>query len=165
MTQITIEYMIMIPLLILQIFLFPFTASLIMNHWVDSRRTLELQEAASSIGSSIQQLYSSLNHDTISTGYVTNSLDLPPFIEDYPYKGNATLRTALDSTLDSTKILDITLSLQGVKASSTASVTLGPNVEWPQPNLFFVSNSTNAGISGNKTVINGNVLIQLSFTS
>jgi hypothetical protein len=82
MTQITIEYMIMIPLLILQIFLFPFTAGLIMNGWVDSRRTLALQEAASNLGSSIQQLYSSLNHDTISAGVVNNTVALPMFIED-----------------------------------------------------------------------------------
>jgi hypothetical protein len=152
--------MIMIPLLILQIFLFPFTANLIMNHWVDSRRNLELQEIASHLGSSLQQLYSSLNHDTISAGNVTSKLDLPPFIEDYAYRGNATLRTALDATLNSTKILDITLTLQGAKATSTSSVTLGLNVGWV--NSTLMSNSTNLGISGLKLA---NGTINLSFMS
>jgi hypothetical protein len=113
MTQITIEYMIMIPLLIMQIILFPFVAGLIMNGWVDSRRTLVLQETASNLGSSIQQLYSALNHGTISTGNVTNTLELPMFIEDYAYSGTGTLRATSGPTVDSTKILYITLSLRG----------------------------------------------------
>jgi len=83
MTHITIEYMIMVPVLILQIFLFPLTASWLMNIWADSRRTLALQEVASHLGSTIQQLYFSLNHETVSAGPpVTYSPGLPPFIED-----------------------------------------------------------------------------------
>jgi hypothetical protein len=160
MTQITIEYMIMIPLLILQIFLFPFTAGLIMNGWVDSRRTLALQEAASNLGSSIQQLYSSLNHNTISAGVVKNTLSLPMFIEEYAYSGTGTLRTALNPTLKSTKILDITLTLKGTNIASTVSLPLGENVNW-LPSTF-ISNSTNAGISGQKFT---NDTIQFSFTS
>jgi len=148
----------MIPILILQIFLFPFAAGLIMNTWVDSRRTLALQEAASHLGSSIQQIYSSLNHATISAGAVTNKLDIPPFIEGYAYVGNATLRTALDPALNSSKVLEITLKLMGIDISATTSVTLGQNVEWQ--NSTFMSNSTYAGINAEKQA---NGVILLSF--
>jgi len=157
--QVTIEYMIMIPILIMQIFLFPLTAGWIMNTWVDSRRTLALQEAASHLGSSMQQIYSSLNHAAIAAGTVTNKLDIPPFIEGYAYVGNATLRTALDPALNSSKILDITLRLMGVSIEATTSVTLGQNVEWQQ-NSTFMSNSTYASINAEKQ---SNGVIRLSF--
>jgi len=98
MTHITIEYMIMIPILIMQIFLFPLTASWLMNIWVDSRRSLALKEVASHLGSTIQQLYFALNHETISAGTATYSPGLPPFIENNHYIVNATLRTVLDPT-------------------------------------------------------------------
>ena len=150
--------MILIPLLILQIFLFPLTAGWIMNSWADSRRTLALEESASNLGSSMQQIYSSLNHATISAGNVTNRIAVPPFIEGYAYVGNANLRTALDPALNSSKVLDINLSLLGVSGEASASVTLGQNVEWK--NSTFMSNSTYASINAEKQ---SNGTIRLSF--
>jgi hypothetical protein len=147
MTHITIEYMIMIPMLILQIFLFPLTASWLMNIWVDSRRTLALQEAASHLGSTIQQLYFALNHETISAGTATYSPGLPPFIEDYNYIGNATLRKVSGSA-NSSKVLSITVTLAKTKITVTTLVILGPNVLW-RPSVF-ISNSTNALVSAEK---------------
>jgi len=147
MTHITIEYMIMVPVMILQIFLFPLTASWLMNIWVDSRRTLALQEVASHLGSTIQQLYFSLNHETISAGTSTYSPGLPPFIENYNYIGNATLRTVAGSA-DSSKVLSITLTLAKTKITVITLVILGPNVLW-KPSVF-VSNSTNAIVSAEK---------------
>ena len=148
MTHITIEYVIMVPVLILQIFLFPLTAGWLMNIWVDSRRTLALQEVASHLGSTIQQLYFSLNHETISAGPpVTYSPGLPPFIEDYNYIGNATLRTVAGSA-DSSKVLSITLALAKTKITVTTLVILGSNVLWQDSS--FVSNSTHACVSAMK---------------
>jgi len=118
-----------------------------MNIWVDSRRTLALQEVASHLGSTIQQLYFSLNHETISAGTATYSPGLPPFIENYNYVGNATLR-AVSGSADSSKVLSITLTLAKTKISVTTSVILGSNVLWRSS--VFVSNSTNACISAQK---------------
>ena len=131
-----------------------------MNGWVDSRRTLALQEAASNLGSSIQQLYSSLSHKTISAGVVNNTLDLPMFIEEYAYSGTGTLRSVLNPTFNSTEVLDITLTLKGTSIATTVSLTLGENVNWLSST--FISNSTNSGISGQKFT---NGTIQFSFTS
>ena len=157
MTQITIEYMIMIPILILQIFLFPLTAGWIMTTWTDSRQTLALQETASHVGSSIQQVYSALNHESISAGTVTNRLEIPSFIEGYAYKGNATLRTTLDPELNSSKVLEINLRFMGGHIETMTSVTLGQNVEWDLDSAFM-SNSTDANLIAEK-MPNGTILM------
>jgi hypothetical protein len=146
--------MIMIPILIMQIFLFPLTAGWIMTTWVDSRQTLALKETASHLGSSIQQVYSALNHESISVGTVTNRMDVPPFIEGSAYTGNASLRTTF--TVNSSKILDITLRLRGASVEASTSVTLGQNIEWRDS--LFVSNSTYASIIANKQP-NGTILM------
>lgn len=154
MPQITIEYMIMIPMLILQIFLFPLTAGWIMNTWVDSRQTLALQETASHMGSSVHQVYSALNHDSISAGAVTNKLEIPPFIEGYTYNGSASMR---ESAPESTQILDITLTFMSGRIAASASVTLGQNVAWDQASEFM-SNSTHASLIAEK-LSNGTILM------
>jgi len=148
--QITIEYMIMIPMLILQIFLFPLTAGWIMNTWVDSRQTLALQETASHVGSTIQQVYSALNHESISTGAVDIRLPVTPFIEGYAYSGNASLREA---GINASQYLDITFRFKGSRITATASVTLGQNVQW-DADSEFMSNSTNAKLVAEKMANN-----------
>jgi len=155
--QITIEYMIMIPILILQIFLFPLTAGWIMTTWVDSRQTLALQEAASHLGSSVHQVYSALNHESISAGTVTNRLEVPPFIEGYAYTGNATLRALDPAAANSSQVLDITLRFKGSHIEATTSVTLGSNVAWDQDSAFM-SNSTYASLIAEK-MVNGTILL------
>jgi len=155
MVEITIEYMIMIPLLITQIFLFPLTASWLMNIWVDSRRTLAVQDAANHLGSTIQQLYFALNHDTISAGEATYSPGLPPLIEDRYYTANGTLR-AVVSEPNSSKILEITLKLATTGIAVTTKVVLGPNVQWQ--GSTFMSNSTHACVSAQKFT-NGTILM------
>jgi hypothetical protein len=161
MPHVTIEYVIMLPVLILQIFLFPLTASWLMNVWVDSRRTLALQEASSHLGSTIQQIYFALNHQTISAGNVTQKSSVPPFIENYPYTGTATLKTVLDPALNSSKVLKITLKLGTVGTTVTTSVILGQNVEWTEST--FVSNSTNASVKAVKFWDGDEYIIRLSF--
>lgn len=150
MPQVTIEYMIMVPMLIMQIFLFPLTASMLMTHWVDSRQTLALQETASHLGSSIQQVYSALNHASISTGTVRSRLAVTPFIEGYAYKGNASLRAA---EADSSQFLDITLKFMGGSIEATSTVTLGSNVNWDADSAF-ASNSTHANLVASKLANN-----------
>lgn len=149
--------MIMMPIMILQIFLFPLTAAWLMNVWVDSRRSLALQDVASHLGSTIQQLYFSLNHQTISAGKATYLPGLPPLIEDSPYVGNASLRTVLDPVLNSSKVLDLTVRLVSTKIVVSTQVILGSNVLWKES--IFTSNSTNACVSAEKNQT-GTILIQ-----
>jgi len=160
LVQIAIEYMIMMPILILQIFLFPMTASLIMDNWTDYRRTIALEETAGHVGSLLQQIHSSLSHASISTGTISNDLDISPFIEGYAYIGNATLRSVVDP--NSTKTLDITLHLLGTEIKAIASVKFGPDVDWVE-NSSFMSNSTSAGVTAQKYWNGTHTVIRLSF--
>jgi hypothetical protein len=148
MPHVTIEYMIMIPMMILQIFLFPIVAGWLMNYWVDSRRTLALQNVTSHLASTIQQLYFSLNHETIPSGTVTYSPGLPPFIENAYYVGNATLLTGSNPGLNSSTILELTVRLAGTPDAATTTVVLGANVQWQQS--IFMSNSTHACVGAQK---------------
>jgi hypothetical protein len=149
----TIEYMILIPMMILLIFLFPMLVNATMNYWANDRKTLALQETASHLSSSIQQIYQSLNHTSILTCNITSNLNLPPFIEGIAYTGNATMRT-----LGSVNILDVTLNIVGTTVFSTTSVTLGQNAAWQNSN--FTSNSASACIKADKLQ---NQTIQMAF--
>lgn len=156
MPHVTIEYMIMMPAMILQIFLFPIVASWLMNTWVDSRRTLALQDVTSHLGSTMQQLYFSLNHDTISSGNVTYSPGLPPLIENAYYVANATLLTGSHTQSNSSAYLELTVKLVGTSDIVTTTVVLGSNVLWQQST--FVSNSNYACVNANKFP-NGTILL------
>ena len=159
MSDVTIEYVIMLPLLILQIVLFPVAAGLLMNVWVGSRTTIALQEAANNLGSDMQQIYSELNQPAIPATVVTQQSSAPAFIENYPYTGTATLQAASGSALNSSKVLKITLTLETTGTEVTTLVIVGKNVQW-SPSTFE-SNSTNAGILAQKFA---NATICLSFT-
>jgi hypothetical protein len=139
--HVTIEYVIMVPLLISQIFILPWAASVMMNSWVDSRRTLALQETASHLGSAIQQAYSFLDNEKIGTGNVNKTLDIPRFIEGYAY-------TATGTVSGDSKVVELTLALKGAAMSVTTTVTLGQNVVWQ--NSAFMSNSTSAYLHAEK---------------
>ena len=129
MANITIEYMIMIPILIMQIFLFPIVASTIMNVWVDQRKTTELQEIAGHMGSSIQQVYYTMNHASISSGTLTASLDTPSLIENHGY--TITIHNATNPN-SSVRIMNLTLSLTGTNKQASTLVTLGENAVWQE---------------------------------
>jgi hypothetical protein len=139
----------MIPILVLQIFLFPIVASSLMNVWVDSRMTLELQDAASNIGSNIQQMYFSLNHPTVPAGTTSDQFGLPAYIDGYSYTATAKLLPSSSSVTNSSQVLDITVSLVTTKYEVTSSVLLGSTVQWDSATTFE-SNSTTANAFGQK---------------
>ncbi|MEM2108731.1 MAG: hypothetical protein QXL10_05565 [Candidatus Bathyarchaeia archaeon] len=165
MAQITIEYMIMVPLLIMQIFLLPMTVGWIMTMWTESRQTLALREVAGYIGSSVHQLYSALSHESIaiSNGTQGNStvcidMAVPVFIEGYVYEANATLRETSEASAESSKILDITVKFVDSDVQATASVTLGSDVKWESSK--FVSNSPTARLVATKSAENNTILMR-----
>jgi hypothetical protein len=150
--------MILIPLLILQIFLLPFAASVMMNYWTTSSETITLRDAATHLGSSIQQLYLFINNPALSTTTVTNNLGVPTYINSYAYSGKVTLTSASGSE----EILNLTLSLTGSTISTSSFVVLGQNARWNPNYATFMSNSPTACISANKY---GNGTILLYFTT
>ncbi len=152
MANISIEYMILIPILILQIFLLPYATGIFMNYWTTSSDTLALNDACAHISASIGQLYLFLNNPSVSSGTVTNDLGLSAYIGKYAYSGNATLT----SVSGSGAVLELTLTLIGSTISTNTPVTLGLHVQWV--NSTFMSNSNVACITGQKES-NGTILL------
>ena len=147
MAHITIEYMIMIPVLIMQIFLFPIAASVIMDTWGDSTMTIQLQTTAGHMGSSIQQLYYTINHGSMSDGSMKITLDVPPIINGRAYTTTLSHVTQPDTSY---QIMNVTLKIIGTRVQTSTLVTLGQNVDWHE-NLAFNSTSHNLSLIATKT--------------
>jgi hypothetical protein len=146
MPHATMEYVIMAPILILQVVFFPLVTSWMMSFWIGSRRQIALRETADHLGSLIQQIYFSLNHENVPSGQVVYFPDLPKFIENYAY----TVRGVLTSEgQNSSKVLKLNLTLRQVGNTVETLVVLGPNVVWNEATVY-VSNSTNARILAEK---------------
>jgi hypothetical protein len=155
MVNITIEYMILTPVLIMLIFLLPLVANATMSNYSNSRQVLGLQNVASHLGSTLQQVYFSLNHSSVSDGTVSFGTGIPPFIEGYTYTVNTTSTTALSS---GATIVNLSLKLSGSGVTTNTNVTLGPNVSWN--NSYFWSNSAKATIVATK--VSGEIQISIS---
>jgi hypothetical protein len=151
--------MILIPLLILQIFLLPYAANAMMGYWTTSSETITLQDAASHLGSSIQQFYLFVNNPDLSSTTVTNNLGVPTYINGNPYIGTASLAPVSGS--GSEQVLNLSLSLIGSSISAYTIVDLGNNAHWNPSGTTFMSNEPNACISALK-YSNGTVLLGFS---
>lgn len=148
------EYAIMVPILLTQVILIPMATAWMMDAWVVRRKETELQDVASHVGSTIQQLYFSLNREEITPGVTTQAANVPLFIESIPY-----VITASDKKVENSTIIDLQLSLTGTSISTATRVTLGSNVLWEQSTL--VSNSTSPGVKVEKF---SNGTLSFSFT-
>jgi len=145
--SVTIEYVILIPLLFTQVIVFPFVASTMASSWQDSQRDVELQDAADHLASTIQQLYLTINNEDVLAGTVTQASTLPVTVSSYPYTATGSLSSPSDP--DSTRILTVTLTLEEVGNTVTAAAVLGPNVQWTAGSTLR-SNSPNASIDVQK---------------
>jgi len=154
--HITIEHVILLPLLFAQILVFPLAASIMASSWVDARRDAALQGVASHLASTIQQLYLSVNREEIVAGNITQVLTLSPTIESYPYTATGTLSAPLDS--DSSRVLTLTLRLEKAGNTETATALLGSNARWGGGT--FLSTSPDASI-GVQKFVNGTLLFFL----
>mgnify|MGYP005831458935 CR=1 FL=1 len=133
----------MVPILLVQVILIPYATGLVMDIWGTRRRETALQDVASHFGSTVQQLYFTLNREEIAAGNITQAANIPPFIESFPYTVTASSRRIGNST-----IIDLYFALTGTTITTTTQVTMGPNVLWT-PSIY-VSNSTSACIKVEK---------------
>ena len=127
MPNVTIEYVILIPLLFTQVIVFPYVASTMASNWQNSQIDIELQTAANHLVSTIQQLYMTLNSEAILAGTVTHESPLPLTIGLYPYTAIGSLNDPPDNFA---KVLTVTLTLDELGNTATASTVLGDNVNW-----------------------------------
>lgn len=140
MTHVAIEVVIMAPLLLAQIFLFPLVTTTMTSYWANASREVTLQEVASQMGSTIQQLYLSLSRTEVAPGTTTYASTFPTQVASYPYVATGSLETSLE--LESTKILFLNVTLLNVGTEVTAQTSLGPNVLWREDSLFNSLSST-----------------------
>ena len=147
MVSVTIEYVILIPLLFTQVIVFPLVASTLTSSWQDSQRNIELQATADHLASTIQQLYLTVNRGEILAGNVTQASTIPLTVDSYPYTATGLLNNPSDP--DSTRILTVTLTLDNVDNTVTAAAVLGPNVQWTEGSTLR-SNSASASIDVQK---------------
>ena len=139
MPNVTVEYVILIPLLFSQVIVFPLVANTMTSSWQNSQRDIELQAAADHLASTIQQLYLTVNRDEILACNVTQASLLPVTVTSYPYEANCSLND---------NVLMVTLTLDEVDNTATASAVLGTNAVWTDSILR--SNSANAYIKVEK---------------
>ena len=139
MPNVTVEYVILIPLLFSQVIVFPLVANTMTSSWESSQRDIELQDAADHLASTIQQLYLTVNRDEVLACNVTQALPLPVTVTSYPYEANCSLND---------NVLAVTLTLDEVDNTATASAVLGDNADWTESILR--SNSANAYIKVEK---------------
>ena len=142
MVSVTIEYVILIPLLFTQILVFPFVASTMSSSWQNSQRDIELQDVADHLASTIQQLYLTVNRDEILNGTLTQSSPVPVTVASYPYNATGSLSDPPDGYA---KILTVTLTLDDVGNTVTAATVLGPSVRLGNDSTLR-SNSADASI-------------------
>ena len=136
MVNVTIEYVILIPLLFTQVIIFPFVAGIITSNWQNSQRDIELQDTADHLASTIQQLYLTINRDEIWVGTIIQESTVPTTVGSYPYTATGSLSSASEG---STKILTVTITLEDVGNTATAIAVLGPNTAWTESTLSSTS--------------------------
>ncbi|MDH5635610.1 MAG: hypothetical protein OEY47_02970 [Candidatus Bathyarchaeota archaeon] len=157
MPNVTMEYAIMIPILLMQVILIPVATGWMMAVWVDQRKETALQDVASHLGSTVQQLYLSLNREEAGAGTVTQASNVPPFIESIPYRLDASDRRVENGT-----IIDLHLALMGTSITATTHVTLGSNALLGTQRTFM-SNSTSACIKVEKFSNGTQMALRFSF--
>jgi len=138
--HVAIEAVLMTPLLVIQILLFPFVASTMSSYWANATRDITLQETASQIASTIQQLYLSLNRIEVTAGTVTQASTFPTQIAGHSYTARGSLSASLEQGYG--KILTINLTLQVLGNSATAKTSLGSNTLWSTQSVFTSSSLT-----------------------
>lgn len=154
MGNVAIETVILAPLLIIQIILFPFVANSLASNWSNATRDITLKELASQMASTIQQLYLSFNRPEVSAGNITQVSTFPKEISGHPYDAMGFLNNSSQPGFG--KILSLNVTLQDLGNTVMAQTPLGPNALWNEESVF-ASSSTTASIRVQKFV-NGTLL-------
>lgn len=153
MPHVAIEAVILAPLLVIQIMLFPFMANTISSGWANSARDIALNETGSQIANTIQQLYLSLNRADFLPGTIVHASTFPKEIGAHVYTVTGLLTTPV---LNSSRILLLNLTVQELRNTVVVQTPLGPNALWNE-NSLFISSSLGASIKAQKFA-NGTLL-------
>jgi hypothetical protein len=154
MTNVAIEVVLLTPVLLIQVILLPFAASTLSAKWATATQDVTLNETASQMAGTIEQLYLSLNRPEISTGTITQASTFPAEIADHSYYVTGQLKPSPEPGFG--RILFLNLTLQDIGNAVTVQTPLGTNVSWNETSRFD-SSSPNASIKVQKFA-NGTLL-------
>ena len=136
MVSVTIEYVILIPLLFTTVIVFPLVANRMTTDYQQTQLGIELQDVADHMASTIQQLYLTVNGQEILTGTITKASPVPVTVGAYPYTVEGSLNDPGDG---SAKVFTAILTLDELGNTVTASAVLGTNVLWADSTLRSTS--------------------------
>jgi hypothetical protein len=151
---VAIEAVILAPVLVIQVILFPFVADSLASNWANATRDVTIKELASQMATTIQQLYLSLNRPEVSAGNITQASTFPKEISGRPYEAKGFLQDSFQFGFG--KVLSLNITLQDLRNTVVVQTPLGLNVLWKEESIF-TSSSTDASIRVQKFV-NGTLL-------
>jgi hypothetical protein len=148
-----IEYAIMAPILLLQVLFLPVATGWMMDYWGVKRMETTLQDVASHLATTVQELYYSLNRDDVLPGEVTHTLTIPEYIESTPYT-----ITSSSLQIENSTAIDLHLELLQKDVTARVRTVLGSNAKLIPSS--FTSDSSTALLSVEKFA---NSTIRFSF--
>jgi hypothetical protein len=134
MAHITIEYVILVPLLFAQIIVFPLAANMMASSWTDAQRDVLLQNIADNLASTIQQCYLVANREEILNGTFTQALNIPQLVTSRLYTATGSLSSP--STPNSSRVLTITVTLENDLGTVNANTILGSTTLWVEDSVL-----------------------------
>jgi hypothetical protein len=121
MSNVVIEHIILIPLLIIVVIFAPLTAIHVVSSYTNTQREVIAQGAMNQLTSTIQQLYYSLIQESIRPCILNIRDPITRSIDSYRYNVTAT-------TIDN--VLTLSLFLYGLRIQTNKTIVLSPNSRW-----------------------------------
>ena len=139
MSDVVIENIMLLPLLIMTLILFPIAANSVVVTYISQQNEIVAQSAMNQIVSTVQQLYYSLNREDIMACNITMAKPFPQKIGSYEYYVDAKMNP---------NSLTLSLSMPGMNFALNKTISLSSNALWIDSQLR--STSPSAAINAQK---------------
>ena len=145
MANIVTEHVLLLVPMMMVLMIFPMVTIFVVNSYDAEQRLYAIENAATKMGSTIQQVYLALSDNKVQPCTVTISNPLPAAIENQPYIISCTLEN---------NVLKIHMALLGPPIFYDHLITLGESASWDGGTLD--SNVPNPSIEVTKD-LSGNI--------
>ena len=131
MSNIVVEHLMLLPLMIVVVILFSAAANSVAATYINQQLGVIAESALNQLTSTIQQLYYSLNQETIVPCNVTVTKPLPEKIDTYTYDVSATVKAGNELTLS--------LFVPNINIQVNKTINLSPNAQWSNSQFYSIS--------------------------
>lgn len=122
MSHVVVEHIILIPLMIVLVVIFPVSANYVAVSYANQQREVMADGAMNQVTSTLQQLSYSLSQTEIQPCNITMTEPLPRMIDSYTYNLSASMSLPQQVTLQ--------LTLPGLNFQTNKTMTLTSNIQW-----------------------------------